>query len=680
VENEIVPDKTISQAAEAGLQMTQAAFKFSERQAQADADEAVMKFKSGNTDAFYGAQDAEGNLTKGYDSTAGKTALDSAGVYNAGIDGRYKDLMEGLSPSARAKASLRMGTWRNTALNKGAQHQAAQMKVHEENLRYASRQLVTKEIKVEGSDVLYDGTFDQHIETYPTQEGRDEATNELAKFLVSEAFSQQLAKEPLNPNGAQAVAEATFEEVKGRMTPEDQSALRGILAKQGAQAAKTAKTNYSKNLKFFQKETSLRAVNENKASINSKNYDFVLGNVAEVRNIYTDQEFPDSDVSNLEESTAVVSMITDSITGAVGENKALITVENKMAAAEVMLTELMTDTRYSDGTPVLSDPEKSFISIGIKEKFKADLITKQNKQDSLSTFDLTTAIEEANGRPLPPMQPPAGMLPDNEDNFRKVQMQYNLDVEEGMSNEAAKEREGFATFYRGRAIEGKLSFQDVQDAWIKVGEGKMGVNEYRALKKEELKTHSPTYKPHKYRTAPGFIAGREYLSTSMKNGQLMRHSKYDEKDNPEEYAAENAFRHANMIESMEAEAFKTAKNGGTFNGALWAAQEYKDIYKQDSIVDLGWGNTVLKTVLGSLKSAKTTIIGDRSSEMGDLDTRANEMEAEQKQKAEEFKDRGLVTKAGNLNRPKTEVLDRAEQRKADAKKRRAKEAKSGDKD
>jgi hypothetical protein len=133
----ITIDTTLQSAASFANVFTQAAFKFQEQEAQAQADQRVLL-----------AQEKFAEVFNSYASTDGEQATTGHSTFAQEVSKLAGESLNDLSPSAKSKAVNRIQQLRNTALNQGAVHKAKQFKVWQGQIMEAQETQAINDIVV----------------------------------------------------------------------------------------------------------------------------------------------------------------------------------------------------------------------------------------------------------------------------------------------------------------------------------------------------------------------------------------------------------------------------------------------------------------------------------------------------------------------------------------------------
>ena len=142
-------DNTLQMAASAGMEMSQSAFKFQQREDSYFAEKLVLSYRQKVRDSFEGASDAEGNFKPGYNSSKGDASSSGYNEFQSLVEETRSQLLANASPSVKQKALLGMASVRNTYLTRAASHRSSQMKIADEELRYERRQDAVREMSTD---------------------------------------------------------------------------------------------------------------------------------------------------------------------------------------------------------------------------------------------------------------------------------------------------------------------------------------------------------------------------------------------------------------------------------------------------------------------------------------------------------------------------------------------------
>jgi len=120
--------------------MSEAAFKYDERESTYYSKQAINRYQSFATDLENGTVDAQGNVTKGYTHLKGQAALDGYKDHVAALDTAYNTALEQLEPRVRQKAMIDMTTVYNSAKSNAAKHNIEQFQLQEEDEKFRTLQ------------------------------------------------------------------------------------------------------------------------------------------------------------------------------------------------------------------------------------------------------------------------------------------------------------------------------------------------------------------------------------------------------------------------------------------------------------------------------------------------------------------------------------------------------------
>lgn len=515
--NEIVVDQTISQAGKAGMEMAEAAFQFSERQAQADADEAVLSYSSANSDSFYGSVDAEGNLTKGYDATEGGKAIDEAGKYTEDVNGRFAEALEGLSPSARSKAALRLGQHRNVALNRGAQHQAQQMKVREENIRTEENMAILEAIEVNPEEPWNNMAIEDHLKKYTDPKQKNAAREKLALATMKTAYGKTFESVG-DPELAYQKAKAVMEPIMGGLDAKSKGVIRGKLNTMKEGSLRQAKAEAKANLKQDRQIADMVMPDKLSESMSVGNTKVFSGQLQVIRDLYPE------DVASQEKK--VVGALKTSI-GQAASDPSNINVSAKYTAAANIYGEMRASGGLSKNEAVALD---TYVYEGGLQK---ELNDKQNKKDTQNNAAFSQELRKRimAGESIPFTIPSDDMNPEGKDVRNALYKDAVRLQTEVLAVEEISARQDFKVVIDAKFEEGTLSDNpdDGDMVWLnKLAKDKViGHEEFnyavnrmaekrKAMGKKETHqtSENPTYKP-----------GKEALKTIIQTGAIKHYMK-----------------------------------------------------------------------------------------------------------------------------------------------------------
>jgi len=150
---DIIIDSTLAATATAAAQINQAAFNYSQREAQVLATNASISYSKFVRDSLEGYDNEGGEHQPGYLATTGLGAGSAYPNMQQSLKGKREELLSELNPMARQMAALRMSSSENTAIGAASRHRQTQLGKAEEEARYLQRQDVIAQISVNPASI-----------------------------------------------------------------------------------------------------------------------------------------------------------------------------------------------------------------------------------------------------------------------------------------------------------------------------------------------------------------------------------------------------------------------------------------------------------------------------------------------------------------------------------------------
>jgi len=169
-----------------------ASMRFNDRQAEAEAEDALLRANSAANELFAGV-DQDGNAT-GYGHKIGKDAIDTYEDFSKGIDATYEQFLPA-GDLARSKYLNKAMQYRERARNAGADHRVKQQEVYEGGQRYARGQQLIEDFQTYGETVFQPGPdglsqFEKALQGYKTPEEMEQVRSALYKNIVNTMLSK----------------------------------------------------------------------------------------------------------------------------------------------------------------------------------------------------------------------------------------------------------------------------------------------------------------------------------------------------------------------------------------------------------------------------------------------------------------------------------------------------------
>ena len=571
----------IQQIAAAGSSMAKAAFDRSERQAQADADQATIDFNNAVSDLFYGRTDEDGNLVQGFKDSQGEDALNSAKQYIESVNAMYEQYMGGLSHSARAKATLRLTQGRNIALNRGAQHQASQLKVREDNIRYEENMSIRKAISINPTEPWANGTVDEHLKKYKTQQERDAARGALATHTLYDSFNRAYENTG-SPTGAYQAAKNSIEPILDTLDADSANTIRYKLNQMRDASERQEKSEAAANLKQGQQILNQQAPQQLVKTIQQGVPANLKPLVEEHRKYY-----PDLD----DQTKAVISHAKSALMN-IANNPSNINTEAKVRAAQQEYAIIQQSGAYTKG-------ELMQLGVYAKATLPYELAKQQDKADAAINAqysgELIRQIEE--GQAISPSFPPNEMNQEGKDVYSAIQADMIALQKEGLTATQDIERRGFKTAFEAKHVDGTLSVDDLP--WINglAKKGKIGADQYLYAMELLGKQKASRGKKEPYKLTPEYKVGLESIKKlkSMNffvGGEKIKTKKLKDPDKAREQTELN-LRNEKGYQDMLVAYDAAVKADPNLNTTEWV-QDYIKEENEGSILGSFW-KTVFKT-------------------------------------------------------------------------------------
>lgn len=137
---DIIIDSTIAATASAAAQINQAAFNYSQREAQVLATNSTIAYSKFARETLEGHENENGEFVPGYLSSKGLGAGAAYTGMKDSLKNKRDELLSSLNPMARQMAVVRMASSENTAIGAASQHRQTQLGKAQEEARFLERQ------------------------------------------------------------------------------------------------------------------------------------------------------------------------------------------------------------------------------------------------------------------------------------------------------------------------------------------------------------------------------------------------------------------------------------------------------------------------------------------------------------------------------------------------------------
>ena len=131
----IKDDQTIQMAAKAGMEMSQAAFRYQQRVDQLRADESILSLQNQMRELYSGRPDEAGNISGGFGNTSKSATVAGYKGYQDSVNSAMERTLGNLTPAQSVLALNRAGALRNSALDAGSAHSSKQLGIAEKEMK-----------------------------------------------------------------------------------------------------------------------------------------------------------------------------------------------------------------------------------------------------------------------------------------------------------------------------------------------------------------------------------------------------------------------------------------------------------------------------------------------------------------------------------------------------------------
>ena len=217
--------KAVQDQTSAGIQkfmgsLTEAAFKYQERESSYQATEMIMAYQEAADAALLGRVQSDGSLQKGYSQTKGAEALGGYSILQGKSEELYKDMLAAAPPAVRQKAYIQMTNIKGNLLNAAAGHRVKQLGEAEQEQKFLRLKQLTFQVAASpGSiDTVIPGTGSATLRSkfYAEHSSQQEADKAWYSLMEDSAQTMFLETESrLLAAGDSAATEKAYQTVQG---------------------------------------------------------------------------------------------------------------------------------------------------------------------------------------------------------------------------------------------------------------------------------------------------------------------------------------------------------------------------------------------------------------------------------------------------------------------------------
>lgn len=560
----------------------EAAFRYNERNEQAQADEAVVAFNRRTRESFIGRQGDEGKFEEGYSSSSSKSAIEGYDGYVGGLKKDLNDTLMALPEGVRKKAAIRMSEITTRMQERAAMHRVQQEGVYRQEVQYSSQQDMMAEIDDRGAQAILDGTVKANIDKYfTTQQEKDTAWGAVIQQAYRNKYNKTLGETGSQLQAVQAAAEV-FQAAEGNLSEEHANAFRYDLQNTEAAARKAHEKDMKEAIAIAQEDSAQKAPSQMINGIKAGSYDIVGAEIQNIRSLYSTKYDNDPEKGSKAVVDALKSTFSQRANGfdlANPEARLNMSINDKQARVQKDAEDFI---KYNIANGVLSKEESLQLENYLQNELPNELFDKQDSDDR--TFIARTMLEKNSRRErgeagfLQVVEPPKSMLPANRKEFMKMQKEFSDESREGIKAEVQAISIASKRNVDAILIDRPMSKEEEQMLFNQIGKTITAVD-YAKAKEQSDFMKSPQYKKEEYKKTAEWDKGKEYIEAYYKAflsdyGMSDKKSRKKARKDPEAYAqgradivGQRSAAHIAFDRAMKAHAM--GKTGGQFNVEEW---------------------------------------------------------------------------------------------------------------
>lgn len=453
--------------------MIDATMRFADRQADAEAEDALLRANSAANDMFAGV-DKDGNGI-GYGHKIGKDAIDTYEDFSKGIDAVYEHYMPA-GDLARSKYLNKAFQYRERARNAGADHRVKQQEVYEGGQRYARAQQLVEDFQTYGETVFQPGPdglsqFEKALQGYKTPEEMDQVRSSLYKNIVNTMLAKVDDADATKELGKLKLVKDFNDRYSTFNSPLKRADVDTVINSGIVAAQKRMKYEYKENMAKLRASDLAQAPTAMFSSIQNGDMKGVLSTLDTMKRGYSQE---DADQYETDAGQAMKEMVRTAFF--VG-NRNTAQIEEQLNALSSMATE--------QGTPLSPHLEYS-AKVALEELKGTERAMKTRENKVAYNSVLLGAYDENGVFDIQKAKELAGKT--NLDTMYKVKLQERLNLEQRRKATADLKRSTgvqdiqFAALKLGLEVDGTAGrtieeFQEEMEAKVQLGE----ISEKQAL-------------------------------------------------------------------------------------------------------------------------------------------------------------------------------------------------------